>query len=226
MEEHSEKVRREERLAIARELHDVVAHELTLMSLQSASVRRAEDPETMRAALTQINENSRQALTELRALLGVLRWEGEPLTPSAHEPMPMTGVGLPDALESAIKRVRAEGFDVVSTLRLQGWQSLPSTSREATVRIVQEALVNVTKHAPPGSSCAVEVAIAQGGLKISVASPLPVGSPRHVDRALSSLQGLIGIRERAEVLGGSAEAGPEGESWTVRAILPVQHREG
>lgn len=222
MEEYAERVRREERLAIARELHDVVAHELTLMSLQSASCRRTEDPEVMRAALAQINENSRGALTELRVLLGVLRSEGEPSMQAGSAPM--IGADLPEALESLIERVRAEGFDVVSDLQVEGWRELPSTSREATVRIVQEALVNVTKHAPPGTSCTVNVGIHRDRLEISVASALPGGTPRNVDPALSSRQGLIGIQERAQVLGGSAEAGAQGSTWTVRAQLPVDQR--
>lgn len=220
MEEHAEKVRHEERLAIARELHDVVAHELTLMSLQSASCRRTEDPEVMRRTLTQINENSRAALTELRALLGVLRWEGDaPPRPNAS---PTAGADLPQTLERLLARVRDAGFDVVSTVQIQGWRGLSSSCREATVRIAQEALANVTKHAPAGTQCSFTVRIDRDRVLIHVSSVLPRPNSRPQDPALSSRQGLIGIRERAQVLGGSATAGASDGAWVVDAVVPRQ----
>ena len=205
----------EERLRLARELHDVVAHSISVIAVQSgvgAHVASTQ-PEEAAKALAAIEVTSRAALIELRRLLGVLRQEGEPQGDLAPVP------GLAD-LDSLLAEVAKAGLGV--RLRVKGtpWQ-LPAGVDLSAYRIVQEALTNVVKHA---GEARAQVTIGYGDQEITVEvtdDGLGVTVPAGDGRVRVG-HGLIGMRERVQVFGGDLEAGPQpGGGFRVAARLPL-----
>ncbi|MFJ6670583.1 sensor histidine kinase [Actinosynnema sp. NPDC091369] len=204
----------EERSRIARELHDVVAHAVSVMVVQAdgASYAIRTNPDLAEAAVRTIADTGRQALTELRRLLGVLRSEDQSGT---------QWVPQPDAgdLHELAENCRAAGLPV--RLETAGELSaLPAGLGLGVYRIVQEALTNTLKHAGSGATATVRVTQAADQVEVEVADD-GFGTP-HDLVAVSGGNGLIGMRERAGVLGGTLEAGPNpGGGWRVRAVLPL-----
>jgi signal transduction histidine kinase len=199
----------EERGRIARELHDVVAHSVSVMVVQAqAGTRLLDEPEQARGAFRSIETSGREALVELRRLLGILRTGDEQL---AIGPQP----GLA-SLGSLVEQVREAGLPV--ELRIEGEQApLPAGINLSVYRIVQEALTNTLKHAGPAeaeivlryTASALELEIVDNGS----AAPANVNGSGH---------GLIGMRERVALYGGTLEAGTRnGGGYTVRAQLPL-----
>ncbi|MGM1063558.1 sensor histidine kinase [Saccharothrix sp. Mg75] len=203
-----------ERSRIARELHDVVAHAVSVMVVQADGAGYAirTDPELAEAAVRTISETGRQALTELRRLLGVLRSEDQ----SSTQWVPQPGAG---ELNELVENLRAAGLPVrLETAGDLG--ALPVGLGLGVYRIVQEALTNTLKHAGSGASATVRVTQAGDHVDVEVADD-GFGTP-HDLVAVSGGNGLIGMRERAGVLGGTLEAGPNpGGGWRVRAVLPL-----
>jgi signal transduction histidine kinase len=202
----ADRARAEERNRIARELHDVIAHSLTVSLLHIAGARMAVryDPDDAERALAEAERLGRETLDEVRSTVGVLRADARPGNDPAA---PLPGM---DGLGGLVERFRAAGADVAFTL--DGDPSpVPATVGLAAYRIVQEALTNAAKHAP-GRPVTVHVAVG-AAVGLCVASS---GRPRE-GRGL----GLDGMRERAESLGGALTAGPGGPGWVVRAELPL-----
>ncbi|MFF4656538.1 sensor histidine kinase [Streptomyces sp. NPDC001381] len=195
-----------ERARMARELHDMVANHLSAIAIHSTAALSLDEPETSRQALTVIRENSVDGLAEMRRLIGILRDGSGDREPAAAPTL--------DGVAALVDGARANGLDVTLDSRPG---EVPSPVELAAYRIVQEALTNALKHARPGR---VTVCLARrdGVLDVRVSSPYgPVDGPR----APGSGAGLVGMRERAALLGGTFEAGPEGALWTVRAALPL-----
>ena len=219
----------EERLRIARELHDVVAHSMSIIAVQSGVGVHVLDsqPEEARKALAAVEATSRQALVEMRRLLGVLRQEAEPRGSLAPAP----GLAEVEALATEVARagVRVE-------VRIEGTPTeLPAGLDLSAYRIVQEALTNVLKHARPAAAV-VRVAYEPGQVVVEVtddgkgleppsaaADPLrPATSPVGSDRQIRG-SGIPGMRERAALYGGTLEAGPlPGGGYRVAATLPLE----
>ncbi|MFD6421428.1 sensor histidine kinase [Streptomyces sp. NPDC060198] len=207
----------EERSRMARELHDVVAGHLSAIALHSTAALSIDDPPTSREALSVIRENSVAGLAEMRRLIGLLREGGAPDLPGAAPRL--------SALDALIERSRAHAASSGLTCVLddaRGGGVLPAPVELAAYRIVQESLTNALKHAAPG---AVRVRLARPGglLTVEVTS---VSGARKGFRTPGSGAGLIGMRERAELLGGTIRAGEERAAdgtalWRVRAELPV-----
>ncbi|MEV5544754.1 histidine kinase [Streptomyces sp. NPDC052309] len=204
----------EERLRIARDLHDLLAHSITLIGVQTSVAAHvlAADPERLdRAAvakaLDDIAETCRTARGELRTTLEVLR---EHDAPDARGPLPGLH-GLADLAEAA----RVTGARVELSVRTG---TVPPAVGAAAYRIVQEALTNAVRHAGPGPSVRVEVRTEPGALRLSVTDdgtgrPAPGASPGF---------GLVGMRERARSVGGTLDAGPRDEGgFAVTAVLPT-----
>jgi signal transduction histidine kinase len=220
MREQAAEARRivtEERARIARELHDVVAHRVSLMTVQAGAAKAvaAEDPEGARAAMGAVEEAGRQALDELRHLLGVLRPETDP---DGLGPQP----SLAD-LPRLVEQVRAAGLDVSITDGLR--TPLPARVELSVYRIVQEALTNVLKHAGPRARAEVHLRGDRSGITVEVlddghgVTAPPVPGAGHEGRAG---HGLVGMRERAHLLGGHLDAGPRtGGGFRVVAHLPA-----
>jgi signal transduction histidine kinase len=202
----------EERVRIARDLHDIVAHNIAGISLQAATGAHVAEthPEKAREALVAIKDASRQTLEELRSTLHLLR-QGEEDVPLAPTP------GL-DALADLVEAV--EGNGVPTTLEVLGdVDSVPDAVAGAAYRIVQESLTNVMRHAGPARATVVVDRVGEG-LTVRVEDD-GRGVSANVDEA-SSGHGLSGMRERALALGGTVEAGPRpGGGYRVRAWLPV-----
>ena len=208
----------EERTRIARELHDVVAHRVSLMTVQAGAAKAvaAEDPEASLRAMGAVEEAGRQALDELRHLLGVLRPETD-LDGLGPQP------GLAD-LPRLVEQIRGAGVDVsLATDGVSG--ELPARVDLFAYRIVQEALTNVLKHAGPGAHSEVRLGTDRSGIVIEVlndgrgAVVMP-GSGAAQDSARG--HGIVGMRERARLLGGTLDAGPRpGGGFGVVAHLPT-----
>jgi signal transduction histidine kinase len=211
------RTRAEERTRIARELHDVIAHSLTVALLHVTSARLAveHDPADAARALAEAERLGRQSLSEVRATMGLLRETPSEGTPSGGTlpglAPPVPGFGDIPAL---VDQLRCAGADV--TLAVHGdLTALPETAGATVYRIVQEALTNATRHAL-GSPVAVRVDAADSGVEVYVDSAGPPGN--------GSGMGLANMAERARALGGTCTAGadPGGSGWLVHASLPVR----
>jgi signal transduction histidine kinase len=211
-----------ERARVAREMHDIVGHNLSvIITLADAGAyAAAAAPERGREALHLIGDTGRQALGELRRVLGVLREADGP--PSEPELSPQPGLTDIDAL---CEGVRAAGLEVV--YRSAGDVDALDSGVQLTVyRIVQEALTNTLKHAGAGARANLAIIVQDTRLTITVqdSGPLvPAGRPRTVNE---EGHGLVGMRERAALYGGHVSAGASGAGWTVRADLDLTPQDG
>jgi signal transduction histidine kinase len=198
----------EERLRIARELHDVVAHNVSLMAIQAGAARVSGNSSS--EALRSIETTARDTLAELNRLLGVLRKDAGATV--ARSPQP--GLGQ---VESLLKPARDAGIDV--RLKLSGEQrALPAALDLSSYRILQEAMTNVLKHA---HASRVEVGIDYGPNALVLSVRDNGGGSREAQRS-SSGHGLIGMRERVDLFGGDlSTASSSLGGFTVRATLPV-----
>ncbi|MEU7658722.1 sensor histidine kinase [Streptomyces lincolnensis] len=208
----SERALDEERLRIARELHDIVSHNLSLIAVKAGVAGHVAeaDPREARAALKVIEETSRSALAEMRRTLGVLRTEGAPLGPAP---------GL-DHLDSLAEEANRAGVDVDLTVRAT--KDLAEGIQLTVYRIVQESLTNAVRHAAP-TRCRVTVEASEREIRIDIADEGPPPGPGRPVRELPGGHGLLGIRERAMMYGGSFEAGPRPEGgFAVSVRLPTE----
>jgi signal transduction histidine kinase len=209
----------EERLRIARELHDVVAHHIALVNVQAGVASHVMDnrPDQAKEALAHVRQASRSALDELRATVGLLRQYGDPAAPT--EPAP--GLGVLDQLVDGF--VRAGMRVEVDAHPQEGLGTLAGSVDLTAYRVVQEALTNVHKHAGPGVKAEVRIARTHGALEITVLDD-GVGTPSG---DAGGGHGLLGMNERVAALRGTCEAGPRPEGgFQVRATLPLQTRRG
>jgi signal transduction histidine kinase len=201
-----------ERARIARELHDVVSHSISVIAIQSQAVRRRLGPEHAREAadLEEIETTARQAMSEMRRLLGVLRADGE-----AVPLQPQPGLGQ---LPRLVERARAAGLQV--ELEVTGPSApLPPGVDLAAFRIVQEALTNALKHAA-AATVWIRVRYRERDLELTVEDD-GRGMPATVPNG--SGHGLFGMRERVALYGGTCAIGArEGGGFSVRAELPLQ----
>ncbi|MEE2032606.1 sensor histidine kinase [Rhodococcus chondri] len=201
----------EERLRIAREVHDTVAHAIAIINVQSGVTAHLLDkrPEGTREALKSIERTSSQALQEMRSILGVLRGEHDGCTP-------YPGLGQLDELIAASSHA---GLDVVVEGAPPG-ASLPTAVDSAAYRIVQESLTNVIRHVGPTR---VTVGIDYGPDSLIVRVTNRDDAPgRDTTRAAAVGRGLLGMRERCQLLGGDFDAGPiDGGGFSVAARLPL-----
>jgi signal transduction histidine kinase len=206
---------REERVRIARELHDVVAHTLAVITVQAGVGRRlmSKRPEEASSALESIESISRSAQEELRIVLELLRDAGV----GAAELSPAPGLG---DLAELVQTVRASGTPVA--LCLSGTEQQLSAALELSIyRVVQEALTNVVRHAP-GARATVDIAISAKRVRVEIVDD---GSPtggREAARALPG-HGIAGMRERIGAFGGRLVAEPcPGRGFRVLAEVPVE----
>jgi signal transduction histidine kinase len=215
-------VRAAERTAIARELHDLVAHHVASTVLRVGVARHvlpAADPR-IREVLDDVHASGTATLAELRRLVGVLR------DPAAQPPGFVEPAELPAALEAVIDRGRQLGLDISSSLDAR-LSELDTVRGLAVLRLAQEGLTNVAKHAGPQARAEVSMRLEpDGALALSIvdhgggatagpgasAGGSPGGSAGH---------GLAGMRERVALLGGSLSVGPDGPGWRLSARLPA-----
>ena len=201
----------EERARIARELHDVVAHHMSLIGIraETAPYRLADLPDPVRAEFGWLSGSAREAMADMRRLLGVLRND----EPVAHTPQP----GLPD-LPGLIDTARQAGM-AVELSAPSGLDRVPSSAGVCAYRVVQEAVSNAGRHAA-GAPVTVAVHHDTGTVNLGDQRPGVPAAPRANGYAPG--HGLAGMRERVELLGGSLSAGaaPDG-GFVVSAVLPL-----
>jgi signal transduction histidine kinase len=205
----------EERGRIARELHDVVAHGVSVIAIQADAAEAAleRDPELARAPLRTIRASAKEAMTEMRRLLGVLREDDD-----GGELLPQPGLGL---LGELVEHARAAGVDVTLTTDGEPRPLAPGLDLSA-YRIVQEGLTNVRKHAA-GAPARVTVTWAPRELGLEVRDAGPGAGA--VNGTGGGGHGLVGMRERVRMHGGELHAGPAPEGgFAVRARLPTEER--
>ncbi|TCO43965.1 signal transduction histidine kinase [Kribbella antiqua] len=205
----------EERLRIAHELHDVIAHHIALMNVQSgvaAHVLRSQ-PEEAERALTLVREGGRTVLQELTVLLGVLRRQGS-LLPTAPAPSLLELGSLIESFAAAGVKVGCEPPDSIGPL--------PDVIELTAYRIVQESLTNVLKHAP-GAAAHVRLTRRPGALAVDITDTGPAGPTVPSLPLVSAGHGLLGMRERVSAVGGELRTGPEpGGGFGVHAVLPLE----
>jgi len=215
-EEEARRRVEQERLRIARDLHDAVAHSLTTINVQAGVAGHLldQDPGTARSALKTIEEASHEALDELRAIVGILReHEGES---APLEPAPTL-----DSVSDLIERARALGLDVSLDIRGEQPERLPETVQLAAFRIVQESLTNARRHAA-GAPARVGLSFEPDRLLITVDNGHGAASD---GRSNGAGVGLIGMRERAAAVGGALSAAPAPDGFRVAAELPYRRAE-
>ncbi|MEO3874012.1 histidine kinase [Nonomuraea sp. B12E4] len=198
-----------ERTRMARELHDMIANHFSAIAIQSTGALSREDldQETIRKVMGSVRENSVKGLAEMRAIIGLLRQEGD--EPEATRPR------LADA-ETLVDRVRQAGLTV--DLRIEGEpRELPVSVDLAGYRILQEALTNALKH---GDSPAT-VGVTYGAGSVSLIVGNAVGGRGARLPGAGAGAGVVGMRERAALVSGSFDAGPHGHGWRVVARLPT-----
>ncbi|WP_203185126.1 sensor histidine kinase [Streptomyces pratensis] len=214
-EERSRRTLLEERNRIARELHDVVAHHMSVISIQAqVAPHLVENPsEELRENLAGIRENAVEALAELRRVLGVLRSEDAVADGLRHAPQPTL-----DRLDELVGKVRSAGVTVATEITGRR-RPLPPGVELSAFRIVQEALSNVLRHAP-GARARVDVGYHSSAVTVRVTNTAPESPVR---RAAGGGHGLLGMRERAAMLGGDLTHGPApGGGYEVVATLPLE----
>ncbi len=201
----------EERLRIARDLHDVVAHHIALVNVQAGVAAHIMDkrPDQAKEALAHVRDASRSALNELRATVGLLRQSGDPEAPTEPAPgLARLDAGLP------VKVMVELGRDA---------DPLPAALDLAAYRVIQEALTNVRKHAGPGARAEVSVVRVGASAEVTVLDDGGTGADPSPAAGAGGGHGLLGMRERAGALGGSCFAGPRyGGGYRVHVVLPVK----
>jgi signal transduction histidine kinase len=207
-EEEAERRVTDERLRIARELHDVVAHHISVVNVQAGVARHLLDsqPEQARTALTLVREASRTVLSEMTTVLGLLR-TGEEEIPTAPAP------GL-DRAAALVDTMRRAGLEVTERIEGQPYD-LPQLADLAAFRVVQESLTNALKHGTGTAELTLDYA--PGAVVVEVRNPVRDESAPSTGGG----HGLVGMRERVTSLGGRFAAGPDPDGWfTVRTEIP------
>ncbi|MER7585480.1 histidine kinase [Kitasatospora sp. NPDC097691] len=208
-----------ERTRIARELHDVVTHNVSMMTIQAGAARKILDtaPDKAREAMAAVESGGRAAMTELRHVMGLLTTDSE----AGHDPAadadlaPQPGLGRLDAL---VDGVRQAGLPVELTVTGER-RAVPPGIELAAYRVVQEALTNTVKHAG-GADASVAVEYAPDHLKVQVTDTggRPTGAA-----ATGNGRGLLGLRERLAVYGGTLQTGPRPRGgYRVTALIPLE----
>jgi signal transduction histidine kinase len=205
-----------ERARMARDLHDVIAGQLSAIAIQSEAVLSIPDPDpaVLRRVLTSVRRDSVASLSEMRTMIGLLRADG------SGDSDPRTAPAGLDRIDDLLATARSTGLDVTVADRRSGDTALPAATDLAAYRIVQEALTNVAKHAP-GATVALTLLQDDAGLTVEVTNPLVAGAAPGGGTGT----GLLGLHERAAAVGGSVTAGvtagADGDRWRLRAVLPV-----
>ncbi|WP_026924678.1 sensor histidine kinase [Glycomyces arizonensis] len=204
----------DEQRRIARELHDVVAHHISVIGVMSEGAKRVlrTDPDAAEEALTTVNQTARTALREMRDILTVLRRGQEEGGNAELEPQPTV-----DSLRALVSQTKEAGLPVRYHVRGEEYP-LPTGVSLAVYRIAQEALTNTIKHAGPKAKAGVVVDYGEDEFRIAIGDS---GRGAPVITHFSGGHGLIGMRERATLYGGSLQAGPQpGGGYLVEARFP------
>ncbi|MFT4214074.1 MAG: histidine kinase [Microbacterium sp.] len=200
-----------ERDLIADELHDIVAHEITIVALHAAVLERTQDPQTRTQSQTAIREAAVQALTDIRRVLGMVRGE-ENLSPDR---VPSSD-NLQGTIDAVVKELGNAGITVVVDLPPD--VRIPHTSLLALIRVIRESATNVLKHATGTRHVTIALSVAHDWVHLTFSDDSP---PAHTAGLPSSGYGIMRLHERFRLFGGTFDAGRENSGWVVRASLPL-----
>lgn len=204
--------RRQERMTLARELHDNVARDLTIIAMQAAVLRSTTDADELEVSREAIEQTARSGLDALKRLLVVLRADDAVESPEfLRDPR---AESLRDATSQAVRHLASLGFQVTASEMPGG---LLEAAERGAVRVIHEGVVNITKHAPPGAVCGIDVAAVGDDLVVSVTNEFDAGVASRVP---STQIGLESLRERIRLLGGRLTSGPEDGRWVLQAHIP------
>lgn len=214
-----QQLREQERLELARDLHDVVAHELTLVTMQAAGSHRQNDPAVLHETISTIENAARSGLQELRTLLHILRESPGAVSRNENSSGLTTG-SLENLLDSLSASLTAAGFSVtVNTL--DGFDTLPTTVRGTAARILQEASTNIIKYAPAGSACLLSLTRDANSVMVRTENELQHSrGPEYGEHPMTSGYGLHGIQERVALLNGDVTYGPQDGRWVLDVRIP------
>lgn len=207
----------EERVRIARELHDIVAHSVSVMTVQIAAARRvaSKDPAAAETALASAEDTGRQSLDELRRIVNVLRAGGSAeYEPAPSEPLP----GLVN-IPQLVNGMREANLDVTLTVEGEPPEVSPSVGL-AAYRVMQEALTNVLRHAPRAKVKAL-VSYDPDEIELQIVDD---GEGVDEEKTPSVGHGIVGMRERVAAVGGRVDVGPDNGGWKVHAFIPLSGR--
>ncbi|QYN35358.1 two-component sensor histidine kinase [Pseudonocardia sp. DSM 110487] len=201
-----------ERARMARDLHDVIAGQLSGIAIQSEAALNLPDPDpaVLRRVLQSVRRDSVASLAEMRTMIGLLRADG------AGDGDPRTAPAGLDRLDALVESAGGTGLRIEVDDARGGAAELPAAVDLAAFRIVQESLTNAAKHAP-ASRVRLHLGDHDGELVIEIENDLMPGAPAGGGTGT----GLVGLHERAVAVGGTVTAGPDGGRWRVRAVLPV-----
>lgn len=213
-----------ERKAIARDLHDIVAHDITVISMQAKAAEFSGDPAVAQAALKVIGATSKEALQDLRVMLNVLRSDG-PATRVEGSLVDSAG-NAASSLEILIGvEVFAERLidlghptKTVTDARLA---ALPQSAQAALYRVLQESTTNIVKHAAPGATCRIEAKMSEERVWLEVANELPALSANSAFVRDDHSSGIAGMKDRMAAFAGTLSAKRQRGDWVVRAELPA-----
>lgn len=214
-----ERAQSDERHRLALELHDVVGHGLTIISMQAAMLPTLTDPDRREAAERAISDTARQSLQDLRTMLGVLRGAGASETAAdATEQV----VPVEELMGDYAARLRSAGYEVEVDLRLS--EDIPDSLLHTLQRLVQESTTNIYKHAAREGRVDILLAHSSEETVLRVCSPMP--AQRRTGPVPNTGFGLAGMDERARILGGRLTHGPEDGRWVLHATIPSRSHTG
>ncbi|NKE09782.1 MULTISPECIES: sensor histidine kinase [Kocuria] len=236
-------VRAAERQDLARELHDLVAHDVTATALRANAGLLSQDQSFQRTALKDIADSASGTIADLRRLVNILREEPvgisatrTPLSETAHESTTSGNLAPPtptmsDVLQHSVQSLKDSGFRDIRIQDGPGWEYLTTSVRSTCQRVVQEACTNIIRHGATDGPVFIRVEIlahdgAQGHAEVEVTNKLAQSRRRENTTPEAVLSaggfGLLGLRERVSVFGGELSSGPQAGQWIVRARLPLQ----
>ncbi|ALE93480.1 hypothetical protein AOC05_16065 [Arthrobacter alpinus] len=220
-EETAARAALEQRTELARELHDVVTHGLTMIAVQANLGKIAKDGPAKEQSLDEVGIMARNSLDDLRRLLRAMRTEDLPAVPrqSGVIAVPTSPATIDLALSVAETQKRLNSLGVLTLVKTSGdLGRTPNGLRSTVLRILQESATNIAKHTGHSSECHISLDVQEDQLELVVRNRMTPGKPRLP----VSGTGLVGLRERATRLGGTLETGPVEGWWSVRAVLPFQ----
>lgn len=214
----------EERRSLARDLHDIVAHNLTIISMQASAATYAGTDEAAKTAVDVIGSSAGEALIDLRRMLSLLQAEG--LVAGDQESAQRDlgeGASALDLEYGAVKFGRMlESLGIETTVETSDIdEDIPQSVETALYRVLQEAVTNVAKHSGEGGECRIAVHVREGQLELAVDNTLPMSGSATRAGWNSSGSGLIGMRDRVDAFGGTMSSVRDGQWWRVRAEVPL-----
>ncbi|UYQ77962.1 histidine kinase [Glutamicibacter sp. JL.03c] len=209
-----------ERKNIARDLHDIVAHDITIVAMQSKAAKFSNDGQVALDALEVISKLSSETLHDLRLMLNVLRADGtmsDEATPGIDNPAATTVYALQGA-ELFAERLKDANFSVTSTTD-EKISEMPRSAQTAIYRVMQEGTTNVIKHGAPGGSCTLKLALHGTEAVLEITNQIDV-SVKNATGLPEGGSGLIGMSDRMRAFGGKFSTSSENGFWTLRASIP------